>query len=313
MTVFLTSFDPVRISAKSAVTLGKFDGFHRGHQKLICEIIENKERLSTVVCAFDMGEERRLMTEDEKRSLLNGRVDVLVQSPLTQQIRQMPPEKFVQSILAEKLRAGFICVGEDFHFGYGARGDVRLLQSLSHVYDYRVGVMEKEKKDGEVISSTRIKAAMKTGNVETANRLLGYTYSVDGVVREGRQIGRTIGFPTMNVSVDPRKLLPAHGVYICVIEIDGKRYRGIANIGTNPTVTDEDRVSLEAYAFDFSADVYGEHVRVYLLHYIRPEKKMTSIEMLRTVIASDQSYALHWFSICEDHDVARLEDALVCR
>lgn len=301
MTAYVKSLEDISIDKRSAVTLGKFDGLHRGHQKLVRDVISHDPALASVIVSFEMSGPH-LMTGSQQLRFLDGRADVLIHCPFTDRIRCMSPDEFVKNILVDRLHAAYVCVGEDFRFGYKAMGDVHVLKRLGEACDFRVRIMEKERMGQDVISSSLIKDCMMNGLMEKAQDLLGYTFSLNGPVVRGRQIGRTIGFPTMNIAVDPDRFLPARGVYVCFVCIGGRRMKAVANIGTNPTVTDEGRITVEAYAFDFAGDVYGQEAELYFLHYIRPEYKLSGVDELREIIASDKAYAVRWF---KEHKEAR--------
>ena len=187
---YITGIESYSGQKRSAVTLGKFDGLHLGHQKLIDKIISYaSDECESIVCAFDMHRDS-LMTGRERREHLEPKVDWLIDQPFTKSLREMEAEEFIDRILV---------VGTDFSFGYGKRGNAALLQKMADQYGYTVDVIEKERYLGTVISSTYIKDALAQGDVKLAERLLGYPYEMTGIVRHGKQLGRTLGFPTMNI------------------------------------------------------------------------------------------------------------------
>ena len=292
----VTELKEYHTEKQTAVTLGKFDGLHRGHQELI-QRIKNyaaKEKTESVVFAFDMGREA-LMTQKEKRAHLEHEVDTLLICPFTTEIRGMKAEEFIERILVKQLHASYIVVGTDFHFGYQKRGDVQMLQHYAKQYGYQVDVVEKAVHGNREISSTYIREALKNGNVELAEELLGYRYRIDGIVEHGKQIGRTLGFPTLNVAWKQEKTAPRFGVYACRVKMDGIWYHGIGNLGIKPTVTEEKRLLTEVYVFGYKGDAYGKCVEIEFCAFERPESKFSSLEELKHQVDRDLLFGREYF------------------
>ncbi len=272
----------------TAVTLGKFDGLHRGHQRLMDVVISYKQQgLTAVMFSFLMHpgnlfsdkEFELIYTEEEKVARLkHSGMDVLISYPFTEETRTMEPEEFIREILVGKLDAKVIAVGKDFHFGYRKKGDVNLLKAYADTYGYQVIDCEKLTWAHEVISSSAIRKALKEGDIEAANIMLGRPYAIRGEVLHGRRIGRTIGIPTTNLLPSSSKLLPPCGVYVSKTLIDGIYHNGVTNIGYKPTVGAEENIGVETYLFDFDENLYGRTIEVELFYYIRPELKFGSIE-----------------------------------
>lgn len=289
----------------TVVTLGKFDGIHLGHQQLIrLAISYKKQGLTAVMFSFILHpgnlfsdkEFELIYTEEEKLNKLKRcGIDVLISYPFTEETRDMAPEDFIEKILVHKLDAKVIIVGSDFRFGYQRKGDVDLLKQWEETYGYQVIVCEKKKWKNDVISSSAIRKALKSGNLEAANAMLGRPYSIRGEVSHGRKIGRTIGIPTINLIPQPIKLLPPCGVYASKTFIDGVYHSGATNIGYKPTVGDEKYIGVETYIFDYEGDLYGEMLEVELFEYIRPELKFGSIEELATQMQEDILKAKAYF------------------
>ncbi len=283
----------------SAVSLGKFDGLHRGHQKLIRHVLDEKERgLQAVIFTFEKNPTRMLsglsaqniMTNEERRALLEeAGIDRLLECPFVPELSHMEPERFVEEILVRQLRTAFVAVGKDFRFGYQRHGDAALLERMGAQCGFRVEVIEKELSHGRDISSSYVREALHEGNIPLANELLGYRYFVSGKVLHGRQIGRTLGLPTTNLVPPPDKLLPPNGVYLTRtwIENGEESYYGITNIGYKPTVGAEDQKGVETFLFDYDGDLYGKELKVEFLEYERPEQKFRSLEELKARILSD--------------------------
>ncbi|MCR5294975.1 MAG: bifunctional riboflavin kinase/FAD synthetase [Lachnospiraceae bacterium] len=290
-----------RFDTPSYVTLGKFDGFHRGHQSLIREVLRLSARsrkdgaaARSVVFSF-LVSPVTLLTKEERRELLCAcGIDCLIECPFVPAIITMEPETFVRQILVEGLKVKGIVVGADYRFGYGRRGSTELLIKMGKELGFTVTVLGKVQDSGEDISSTRIRAALNEGDMETVNRLLGYTFFINGSIIHGRRVGRTIGFPTTNLIPGMGKYLPPNGVYAVKSVIDGEEYAGITNIGTKPTV-DGHFIGVETYLFNCDKDLYGEQQKVKLLHFIRKEKKFSSVEALKAQILKDQETGRRYF------------------
>ena len=285
------------IEEKSAVAIGKFDGIHQGHRKLLSFILEQKkDDLKAVVFTFDPPPEefftghtvRQLFTREEKRRAFEKMgIDVLIEFPLTEVTAATEPEDFVRRILVQQINTDYIAAGTDVSFGNKGRGDQYLLRSLSKELGYELELIDKVRLDGEEISSTRVRNEIADGNMPMAKRLLGASYSVSGIVEHGRHIGHTIGVPTINILPPDNKLLPPYGVYSSNVIIDGTVFKGMTNIGRKPTISDKEKVGVETYIYDFDQDVYGKYMEVELLEFLRPEMKFDSIEDLKKQIKSD--------------------------
>lgn len=280
---------------KTAVTLGKFDGLHRGHQKLVERIVSYMDGdCESVVCAFDMQRDS-LMTVRERREHLENRVDWLIEQPMTNAFMSMEPESFIEEILYGRLHAAHLVIGQDFNFGRGRRGNARMLETYAGKYGYTVDVIDKERYLGTVISSTYIKDALAQGDVKLAEELLGYPYEMTGIVQHGKQLGRTLGFPTMNIEPDEHKILPRFGVYACRVKIDGKWYNAVGNAGIKPTVTDEQRRLLEVYVYGYEGNAYGKEITARFCDFERPETKFGSVEELKDNVMRDMHYGERYF------------------
>lgn len=286
-----------RIGQETAVAIGKFDGFHRGHQKLLNRIKEQKERgLASVVFTFvpspaaffSKEPEQDLTTIEEKRKIFEeAGVDYLIEYPFYQEIADMDPEIYISKVLVEQLNAKCIVAGEDVSFGKKGLGDCRLLKEKAMQYGYEVVIIDKVLYKGKEVSSTYVREAVRQGDMELADQLLGQPYHVGGTIVHGRHLGSSLGMPTVNIVPPEQKLLPPNGVYFSYIKMNGNTYQGITNIGTKPTVSGEAVMGVETYIYDFSRDVYGQEAEVYLLHYKRPEMRFDGIEALKAQMATD--------------------------
>lgn len=286
-------------TGKSAVSFGKFDGLHKGHKKLVAKVKElgEKENISSIVCAFDMRAREILMTKDERKEYLEQEVDYLIDCAFTKEFREIEAEDFIRDVIAGVFQAAYVVVGTDFQFGYGKRGDVHMLKVYEKQYGYQLIVMNKERYNNRIISSTYVKEMLKEGNAALVRELLGYNYSVSGTVEYGKQLGRKLGFPTLNVVWPKWKIIPPRGVYLCRVFMEDRFYNGIANIGTKPTVSNENKVRIESFLFGYSGDAYGKEVRIELLEYVRPEQKFSDKEELKNCVQKDIVIGKRYFGI----------------
>ena len=285
------------IDGKTAVAIGKFDGIHLGHKKLLDIILqEKKDGLKSVVFTFDPPPEEfftgsqipQLFTKLEKRAAFEEMgIDVLIEFPLTAKTAATDPEDFVRRILVKQIGADFIAAGTDVSFGDKGRGDRHLLRNLSKEIGYELELIDKVRLDGEEVSSTRVRNRVADGDMPMVKRLLGYNYSVCGTVQHGRHIGHTIGVPTVNIIPPSNKLLPPYGVYSSRVYLEDRVYDGMTNIGRKPTISDKEQVGVETFIYDFNGDAYGKLIKVELIRFVRPEMKFNSIDDLKAQIKSD--------------------------
>lgn len=285
-----------QLSKASAVTLGKFDGIHRGHQKLMNKVLAQKENgLTGVVFTFakmpgtDIYEKGQMILNGKERQkhLERMGIDVLIECPFVPELSTMEPEIFIEKILVQRLYVKYIAVGSDFRFGYQRKGDCALLQKLSKQYGYEVEIVEKETFDDQVISSTRIRRLLDCGEMEMVQELLGYPYYVSGTVIHGQALGRTIGIPTINMMPDENKLLPPNGVYLTKTVVDDQNIWGITNIGVKPTVSGEKVKGIETHLLNFCRDLYGKELTVAFYAFERPEQRFETLELLKGQLAED--------------------------
>ncbi|WP_026341790.1 bifunctional riboflavin kinase/FAD synthetase [Actinomadura atramentaria] len=282
---------------RSVVTIGVFDGVHRGHQRIVRSAADEARRrgLKSVVITFDPhpdevvrpGTHPPILASTARRiELLEGLgTDAVVVVPFTHRLSQVPPDEFVQSVLVDRLHAAHVIVGEDFRFGHKAKGDVPLLKELGAKYDFTAEGVPLVA-DGDTISSTFIRARLDAGDVAGAAAALGRPHRVEGVVVRGHQRGRALGFPTANLETAPNTAIPADGVYAGWLVCDSERYPACRwpaaiSIGTNPTFEGQGERTVEAYALDRDdLDLYGEHTAVDFLDRIRDTLKFDSVDAL---------------------------------
>ena len=308
------------IKTPTAVALGKFDGVHRGHQRVIQPILHkpvDAEHIYPTVITFEphpqeffTGKSRRLLTPvDEKvRHLELLGVKQLVLIPFNKELAALTPEQFVEQIIVEKLQASRISVGQDFCFGSNRSGTAMDLQVLVAKYGIPVTIVPLEMheddlpliEEGTRISTSRIRQMLETGQLEKANRLLGRPYTLIGTVVKGQQLGRTIGFPTANLQLPEDKFLPRQGVYaVRVSEINtadttlNNRW-GVMNIGDRPTVNGTN-LTVEVHLLDLTGDLYGKKLQIQLEKFLRSQQKFSSLEALKAQIQLDCTTARKFF------------------
>lgn len=287
-----------RPSRAAVIAIGMFDGVHRGHRRVIEAARRLAERHGTPTEVFTFVEHpRTILRPDNPVPLLTPwpekvdrlgelGVDACVAAHFTPDLAQLAPDAFVERILVGQLGVVGVVSGFNFHFGHRQAGNTTVLRELGRLHGFDVEVVEPIEADGGVVSSSRVRELVATGGIEEANQLLGYPYTLTGTVIHGDKRGRTIGFPTANLEVDPLKLLPAFGVYACWVHWNGQRLPAVVNIGQRPTF-DPPKLMIEAHLFDFSADLYGQQLSVSLIRRIRAEKAFSGIDALIAQITDD--------------------------
>jgi riboflavin kinase/FMN adenylyltransferase len=280
------------------VALGNFDGFHKGHQAVVGRAVARAraEGRPALVATFDPHPMRyfrpdspwfRLTTMDQRARLLEAAgVDAMFVFHFDEEFAALSPQRFVTEWLVERIGAAGVVTGEDFTFGRNRGGGVALLAALGAEHGFAAEAVPPVREDGETISSSRIREALRAGDCETAARLLTRPFAIEGVVEHGDKRGRAIGYPTANVSLD-RYLRPRFGVYAVRGTLpDGRMLDGAANLGVRPTFAPPKEL-LEPYFFDFSGDLYGQTIEVALISFLRPEAKFDTIEALQAQMERD--------------------------
>lgn len=287
---------------ETVLVLGYFDGLHLGHKALFdrARSIADEKGLTVSVLTFPESPKLAFvrycpelllqLTSPEKRFALMEQygVDRLYLTDFTSSFAQQSPQDFVENYV-EALKANIVVAGFDYHFG-NSRADVKVLQEL---FTGQVEVIEEVQLDGEKVSSSRIRDAIKSGNVAEANRLLGYEFTTEGIVVHGDARGWTIGYPTANLAPFERVPLPAEGVYVADVLIKGQRYRSMASVGRNVTF-DGTEMRIEAHIFDFQQEIYGEKMTIIWLDKIRDMIKFDGIDSLMKQMQSDEEFSHNW-------------------
>lgn len=292
------------LDKETATAIGKFDGVHIGHRRLLEEILSYKRKgLAACIFTFDpppavlfgRSDGPELTTKQEKRLLFERmNIDILIEFPMKAETAAIPPGEFVREILAKRMNTRFIAAGNDLSFGAGGAGDAAFLRKLGPELGFRVKTIEKACLDGREVSSTYLRSKVESGDLVTAEKLMGMPYMVAGRVVEGMHVGRTLGFPTVNILPEPDKLLPPSGVYYSSVRAGGRTYRALSNVGCKPTVTDAGLMGVESYLYHFNREIYGEDIEVYLHAFRRPEQHFKDVEALRRQLEEDIAAGENW-------------------
>lgn len=288
---------------KTIVTLGTFDGVHLGHQSILNQLNEATENglYESVVLTFYPHPRMVLQQEpaiqllnsmDEKTLLLEkSGIDHLIIHPFDAAFSKLSAEAFVQKVLVEQLRIHKIIIGYDHRFGENRTANITDLIQFGKKYNFEVAQINAKEINEIAVSSTTIRTALSNGSIQLANRYLGYTYFFSGKVMKGKQLGRTIGFPTANLELlEPFKLLPKKGAYVVYSSLKDARIFGMMNIGHNPTLGENER-TIEVHFFDLNEDLYDSVLCISLLAFIRPEEKFSSVEALKTQLHKDRDFS----------------------
>ena len=288
------------------LTIGTFDGVHSGHKKIISRLKELKKVIGgeTAIFTFDphprtvlfpeQTDLKLLTTTPEKTELIREMgIDHLIIFPFTQEFAQISSINYIKDILVGKLGIKQMVIGYDHRFGKNRDGNIEILKKYSKEFHYEVEEIPAKDIDNINISSTHIRKALTAGNINMANDFLGYPYFFSGKVCEGKKLGRTIGYPTANISIsDKLKLLPAIGVYAVRVEYEGKPYKGMLSIGTNPTTDTDDKIKIEVNIFDFNEDIYNKYLKISLIERLRNEEKFATLEVLKDQLRLDKELSL---------------------
>ncbi|HSD08117.1 bifunctional riboflavin kinase/FAD synthetase [Flavobacterium sp.] len=292
---------------KTILTLGTFDGVHFGHRKILEKVTQNteKDKYESLVLTFfphprmvlqEDSDIKLLNTIDEKIALLEQiGIQNLVIHPFDENFSKLTAEEFVKNILVDKFHIHKIIIGHDHRFGRNRTANIDDLKAFGKQYEFEVEEISAQEIKEVSVSSTKIRHALMEGDMALANEYLGYDYSLTGTVTKGKQLGRTIGFPTANIKLaESFKLIPKNGVYIVKSIIDSKTVFGMMNIGFNPTV-DGKVQTIEVNYFDFNKDLYDQKITVFILKRIRDEEKFASVDHLKTQLEKDKNTALAYF------------------
>lgn len=281
------------IREETAVALGYFDGLHLGHMGVIGAAMAQRNlkpavftfSCDTTLPKFESPED--IISFENKRELLAKAGVEYIFAPDFAEVCTLSDEDFVRKILRDTLNARYACCGRNFRFGAGGMGTPERLAELGERYEIRAGIVEDVCLDGKLISSTHIRELIRNGEIEQANRLLGYEWQFKLPVVHGKELGRRLCFPTINQILPETNIMPRFGVYKSYVLAQGRNYRGITNIGIRPTVDDSRKVVCETHILNFDGDLYGEDIAVSLCRFIRPERRFAGVEELKAQIEKD--------------------------
>ncbi|RXM45172.1 bifunctional riboflavin kinase/FAD synthetase [Flavobacterium sp. YO64] len=298
------SINDFHSTKKTILTLGTFDGVHIGHKKILERITQNTEngKYESLVLTFfphprmvlqEKSEIKLLNTIAEKTKLLEATgIENLIIHPFDESFSRLTAEEFVHSILVDQFQIQKIIIGHDHRFGRNRTANIDNLIAYGAEYGFEVEQISAQEIQDVSVSSTKIRKALTEGKMDLANEYLGYDYFLSGKIVKGKQLGRTIGFPTANIEIEEDyKLIPKTGVYAVKALIDQKEIFGMMNIGFNPTVNGQ-KQTIEVNLFDFDADIYDKEIEVSLLHFLREEQKFGSIDLLKEQLNQDRINAL---------------------
>lgn len=285
------------------VTIGTFDGVHLGHQAVFKQMVDKARQIGgeTVVITFfphpriviSPNDNRlRLITsqEDKIEHLRQSNIDNLIIINFTKEFSHTSSEDFIKDYVVRYIQPAILVIGYDHHFGSNRSGDFDTLSKLGMEFHFAVEKINEQDIEDITISSTKIRSALQQGDIKLANKLLGYSYSTSGIVTHGDSIGRTLGFPTANISIKPEyQLIEKTGVYATIAKVDGKDYPSMTYIGRRPTISNGLPTSTETYIMDFDGDLYGKEIRVTFVDRVRDEMTFDNLERLKSQIQEDKT------------------------
>jgi riboflavin kinase/FMN adenylyltransferase len=307
-----------RIESNAIVTIGTFDGIHLGHQKILKRLRELKEQTGylTVILTFDPHPRKVLFPEqndlkiltvsDEKLQLLERHgVDVTVIYPFTREFSSIDAGEYVSRILVRQLRTKYLVIGYDHKFGHKRSGDIHTLRSFSKQFDFTVEEISRQDIDSMGVSSSRIRKALEEGNIASATENLGHRYTMAARVVKGKQLGRSLGYPTANLEpLSDDKLVPGHGIYFVSVELGKEKHFAMMSIGVNPTTDKDAHRKIEAHLFDFSQDIYDKRVSITFFEKIREEARFSGLEQLKLALAKDEEMCRRLIAMHEQRKLA---------
>lgn len=300
-----SSIDQFKKVSNAVVTLGTFDGVHKGHGVIINRLLEIAKQVDgeVVVLTFFPHPRMVLFPEDHGLQLLNtihersnllekAGVQHLIIHPFSKEFSRMSSTEFVRDVLVKKLGVKKLVIGYDHHFGRNREGSFEDLEELAPIYNFEVERIAEQDVNNVAVSSTKIRNALTEGDVQTANEFLGYEYELTGTVVHGKKLGRTLGFPTANIELkEDYKLIPANGVYAARAVVKGEVFKGVMSIGNRPTFDNGER-SVEINLFDFDKEIYDETLTIKFIAYLRPELKFNGSNELVAVMNKDKADAI---------------------
>ncbi len=299
----LNGFENIVLDQCSVISIGTYDGIHAGHKKVITKLVQDAKEHQCLSVVITFSPHPRLVlypeqkdlklidTEEEKFDKFRKMgIDVLIVIPFSKEFAATSYIHFVEEFLVKKLSIRKFVLGKDHRFGKHREGNLEAMQNLAETYNFTIDYVSTYEFEGIEVSSTKIRKAIVIGDIEKANKMIGDYFSLEAHVIEGRKIGQHIGFPTANLEIEnPYKLIPPEGVYAVIVLYDDKKYKGMLNIGKNPTVSNDANLKTEVHILDFSQNIYGDSIRVLFVKRIRNEMKFDNLDMLKQQLSKDKS------------------------
>jgi riboflavin kinase/FMN adenylyltransferase len=296
---------------KAVITIGTFDGIHKGHREILKEVVDHAREIAgeSLVITFEPHPRKVLFPEQpiklltplkQKLQLLaDTGINHIVVAPFTTKFSTLSANDYIGEFLIKHFHPEAIVIGYDHHFGHDRTGDIKLLRELESKHGYKVHEIPAQLIEQAAVSSTKIRASLQLGHVREVAPMMGRCYSLIGTVKEGDKLGRTIGYPTANIDLsDPDQLIPANGVYAVKVKVKKAQHGGMLNIGFRPTVTGEKKLSIEAHLFALNENIYSEEIEVVFIERLRDEEKFNSVEELKQQLDVDKKNAI---SIIDGH------------
>lgn len=293
----------------TVIALGFFDGVHMGHGALLRRTVERAKELNAAPAVFTFDRPPKEVVTGKKIFLINSPedrqglihrlygIDQVILAPFDEAMMTLPWDRFITELLVEKYGAVHLVAGHDYHFGYKNAGTPELLQEKCRQLGLGCDIIPKVEYDGITVSSTHIRQLVEEGNLEKASEFLGHRHCLTQTVSHGFRIGRTIGIPTINLSVPIHVSVPGKGVYVTRVYLpDGHDYPGVTNVGSRPTVSDSGTISVETFLLDYEGDLYEKDVRIEFCTRLRDERKFEDLQSLKTQIEKDIAAAKSYFS-----------------
>ena len=286
---------------KPVLTIGTFDGVHQGHKSILQSVVQEAKAIkgTSVLITFEPHPRKLifpteplklLCTLEERLALVaNAQIDVVVVVPFTKEFAAQSAQDYISDFLVAQFQPSIIIIGYDHRFGHDRTGDIAMLGSYAHQYHYEVKEISAQLISAAAVSSTKVRNLLLEGNVAAAHQMLGTAYSISGKVIRGAQRGRSIGFPTANIALaDTDKLVPQIGVYAVRVFVKDQWYKGMLNLGYNPTVVTDNEVKIEVHLFDFDQDIYDQEIKVCFISRLRNEQKFESLDALKSQLQQDR-------------------------
>lgn len=304
MAVFF-DIDQLPTFNNTVLTIGTFDGVHLGHRVILNEVVKHAKAVNgeSVLITFEP-HPRKLLFPDQSLKLLtplHEKIELIQQAgiqhvvvaPFTKTFSELTAQEYIENFLVKYFHPESIIIGYDHHFGHDRRGDIHLLRTYEAKHQFNVVEIPAQLIDQAAVSSTKIRHALEQGHVHDATHMLGRDYNIKGTVIKGKQLGRTLGYPTANIMPDDKdQLIPAVGIYAVKVNTKGQEYGGMMSIGYNPTVTNEKTIKIEVNIFDFDEEIYNEEIAVAFIARLRNEEKFDGLDSLKEQLHADKEQSL---------------------